>query len=269
MLLKTMSERNMHIKTILSMLVFVVTIAAISPAYAQKDNYFSTKISPEEQAVFAFFRASGDAPDYDFWITSKREYQNLSEAKQEDYLVKEIMRLGHGYGMYDLNTDLLEIKVNVISRYIAAKDGEPARIVYRLLNIDDGVTPTFNYRFGSGFISMIIARLDFFSDVELTPEKDKILREKIPYEDDEFDTTLEIHIRIMEADFKNVDESDGIKQWSMVGEIAYIKCEVDSYYTRQSYILWDYVAPWHEDAFRIKNMPEEEKYPHPYDLFKD
>ncbi len=269
MLLKTMSERNMHIKTILSMLVFVVTFAASAHVHAGEEGYFSTKITPEEQAVFAFFRAAEEAPDYEYWVTSKLEYQALPKQKKDDYLVKEIMRLGHGYGMYDLDTDLLEIKVNVVSSYVAAKDDEPAYIQYRFMNIDDGATPTFNYRFGMGFISMIIDRLDFFSKVELTPEKDAILREKIPYEDDEFDTELEIHVRVSNANYKDFKEVDGIKQWIMMSEIAYIKCEVDSYYTRQTYILWDYVAPWHEDAFRIQNMPEEEKYPHPYDLFKD
>ena len=247
--------------------IFLTIFVIAGPAYS--DEYFSTKITPEEQAVFAFFRASGEAPDYEFWIKSKNEYQTLPEKKKEDYLVKEIMRLGHGYGMYDLDTDLIEIKVNTLSKYHKAEDGKDAYITYRFLNIAEGITPTFNYKLGTGYISMIIDRLDFFSNVELTPEKDEVIRGKIPYEDDEFDTVLEIHVRISNADYSNVIEEDGIKQWIMMGEIAYIKCEVDSYYTQQTYILWDYVAPWHEEPFRIKNMPEEQKYPHPYDLFKD
>tara|TARA_R110001592_G_scaffold3525_8_gene19863 strand:- start:27749 stop:28522 length:774 start_codon:yes stop_codon:yes gene_type:complete len=246
--------------------LFVVGLIAF-PVHA--DEYFDTKITPEEQAIFAFFRASGDAPDYDYWIESQRAYQELSESKQEDYLIKEMMRLGHGYGMYDQNTDLLEIKVNVLSRYVPAQDGKKAHITYRFLNLDKDATPSFNYRFGIGFISMVINRLDFFSDVELTPEKDRAIREKVPYEDDEFDATLQIRVRVSEADYDSVVENDGVKQWIMMGDIAYIKCEVDSYYTHQSYILWDYVAPWYEEAFRIQNMPEEQKYPHPYDLFKD
>lgn len=249
-------------------IVFVLFALSISPrAYAEA--YFDTRISPEEQAVFGFFRAAGDAPDYEFWITSKLEYQQLAENKQEDYLVKEMMRLGHGYGMYDLNTDLIEITLNVLADYVPATEDEPPKITYKIYNLDENTTPSFNYRFGDGYISMVIERLDFFKEIELDEARDKALRDKIPYEDDVFDATLEIHVRPKTADYEEMIMKDGIKQWIMVSEIAYIKCEVDSLYTRQSYILWDYVAPWHEGVYRIQNMPEEQKYPHPYDLFKD
>ncbi|MGN7437259.1 MAG: hypothetical protein ACTHOO_01350 [Alcanivorax sp.] len=249
-------------------IVWLFVLFAFAPN-ANANSYFSTRITPEEQAVFAFFRAAGDAPDYEYWIQNKYEYQSLPESKKEDFLVKEMMRLGHGYGMYDLNTDLLEIKLNILSKYIPKTEDEPAKIIFRILNLDENTTPTFNYRFGDGYISMVIERLDFFKVIELTEEKDKVIRDKIPYEGDEFDATLEIHVRAKTADYDAMIVKDDIKQWIMLSEIAYIKCEVDSRYTQQTYILWDYVSDWHSEVFRIQNMPEEEKYPHPYDLFKD
>ncbi len=260
-----MNNKNFFKKiTLVILLLFMHAV----PVWAQ-DGYYSTKVTPKEQAIFAFFRASGDPPDYDAWIKSKSTYKDLPESKKEVYMIKEIMRLGQGYGVFDVDTDLIEIKVNTLSKYVPEKDGEPAHITFRFLNLAGTETPTFNYKFGDGYISMIINKLDFFANLKLSPEKDKALRDKIPYENDEFDTELEIHLKISSADYKDFKMVKNKKQWLMAGEIAYIKCNVDSYYNQQNYILWDYVAPWYEQAFRIKNMPEEEKYPHPYDLFKD
>ena len=249
--------------------VMQLTLVACCVNFAHADSYADHKITSEEQAVFAFFRAANVPPDFESWISSKLEYKVLPEQKKENFMIKEMLRLGRGYGMYDINTDLIEIEVNVIARYFEAEDDKPARITYRFRNVNEETTPTFNYRFADGVISMIIARLDYFSDIELNDDKNQAVREKIPYEDDEFDVTLQIHARVARADYEVPLMTNGIKQWIMLSEIAYIKCEVDSHFTQQSYILWDYVAPWHEDVFRIKNMPEEEKYPHPYDLFKD
>ncbi len=260
----------MNYKKYLKLFNLVILLLFIqSNSVIAQNGYYETTVTPEEQAIFAFFRAAEEAPDYDLWIKSKSKYKNLPESKKEGFLIKEIMRLGQGYGAFDIDTDLIEIKINTVSKYIPAKDGKPARITFRFLNLGNNEIPTFNYKFGDGYISMIINKFAFFSNLKLSPEKDKVIRDKIPYEDDEFDTELEVHLKISSADYKNFKIVRDKRQWFMIGEIAYIKCSVDSYYTQQNYILWDYVAPWYEQAFRIKNMPEEEKYPHPYDLFKD
>ncbi len=248
--------------------LIVILLIHTTSVWAQ-NGYYSTKITPKEQAIFAFFRAAGEAPDYDLWIKSKPTYKSLPKSKQETYMIKEMMRLGQGYGAFDLDTDLIEIKVDTLSKYIPSTDDEPAYLTFRFLNLSDYDVPTFNYKFGDGYISMIIEQIDFFKKLELSPEKEKIIKGKIPYENDEFDTELEIHLKISKASYKEFTMIENKRRWLMSGKIAYIKCNVNSYYTQQNYILWDYVAPWYEQAFRIKNMPEEEKYPHPYDLFKD
>lgn len=262
-----MSLHYKNIKNLYGLFCFIAVLFIAIPSSAQ--DYFDTKITPQEQAVFAFFRASGDAPDYDFWIKSKSSFLSLGKKAREDYFVREMLRLGRGYGMYDLDTDVLEIKTNVVVRYIEAEEDKPARLSFRFFGLGSEDVPTFDYRFGSGYVYLIIDQLNYFSDLKLTPEQDKAVREKIPYLDDEFDAEVVVHVRASEADYDTpVIELNGTLKWPMLGKIAYIKCVVDSYYTQQTHTLWDYLAPWYEEQFRIKNMPKEEKYPHPYDLFK-
>ena len=54
----------------------------------------------------------------------------------------------------------------------------------------------------------------------------------------------------------------------MVSEIAYVRCEVLNDWSQSYKKIWEYIAPWYEETYKNDNMSEEEKYPHPYDLFK-
>ncbi len=227
------------------------------------------KVTSKEKAVFAFFRALNIAPDYDSWIKSNPAYKSLPLKSQENYLLSETLRLGGGYGAFDEDIDLLELKINVYARYIPARDGNPPRILFSFFDTSEGYTPTFIYPYGDELLSLIINRLAIFSDMPLNESQNAVVLKKIPYENENFDATLIVHVRVAKANYKNPISRDPKIQWLMVGEIGYLKCDVRSYETGDEYMLWDYVAPWYEEAFRAKNMTEEEKYPHPFDLFKD
>lgn len=237
---------------------------------ANADMYFDTTITPEERAVFAFFRAAEVPPDYDFWLKSTPAFEELKSDKQkEDYMIKEMLRLGRGYGEFDVNKDLLELKTNIISRYHPASDTKPARITFRFFALTSNNTPTFNYSFGSGALSLILNRLDYFSDLKLSEAEDAGVSQKVPYANDDFDATLFIHARVERADYENKILQGSRFIWPMFGKIGFIKCVYKSPYTQKEEVLWDYLAPWYEEQYNLANMPEEQKYPHPYDLFKD
>lgn len=238
--------------------------------FVQAQEYLDSKITSKEQAVFAFFRAANTAPDYNYWITSSSTYKSLRGKYREDYLVKEMLRLGRGYGLYDLDTDVLEIKTPIIVKYYPAKseDTRP-HLKFHFYNLKVTNIPTFDYPFGDDIISLTVKNLNNFFDLTLSPEQSQSVRSKIPYENDEFDASLTIYTRVNKANYQNpVEKIKKGNRWLMVGEIAYLKCEVDSSYAHQTHTLWDYISPWYEEEFHLKNMPEEEKYPHPYDLYK-
>lgn len=246
----------------------VLLISSASLAHA--DSSFDTKISPEERAVFAFFRASEVPPDYDFWLKSTTAYQEMtSDKKKQELMIKEMLRLGRGYGEFDVTKDLLELKTNIVSRYYPATEEEQARIKFKFFGLGTGNTPTFNYPYGAGSLSLILNRLDYFSDLELSEEEDAGVSQKVPYTDDDFDATLYIHARVERADYENKILQNGRFIWPMFGKIGFIKCVYKSAYSQKEEVLWEYLAPWYEEQYNLAQAPEESKYPHPYDLFKD
>ncbi len=253
--------------------ILIICIATqITVTYAQY-NQTPTQITSEERAIFAFFRAAGEAPDFNAWIESKPEYEALPANRKHNYFVNEMMRLGGGYGNFDAEEDVLKLHLNIVSKYTPEKekeDGETEKpkISFRILNSTESYTPTFDFSFGEDKISMIINNLATFSMLSLDEIQSAALKEKVPYEKDEFDSDLEIWVRVTRADFKNPIKHRDHKQWLMVGEIAQIKNIYNSSYGAEPILLWDYVAPWYEETLRIQNMPEEEKYPHPFDLFR-
>ncbi|PCJ01770.1 MAG: hypothetical protein COB14_03420 [Alphaproteobacteria bacterium] len=229
---------------------------------------YEEKITPKERAVFAFFRAAGTAPDYDFWIKSNSIFKGMPEKHQSSYVLDETLRLGRGYSAYNEDEDLLVLTINVIAKYISTIDGEQPRIVFEFFQAEEAYVPTFSYPYGVDVVTLIISRLAAFAGVSLNEDQNNSLLSKIPYKDDYFDAKIVVHVRISSADTKKSMIVDDVKQWFMIGEIAYLKCEVAGFMGKDR-LLWDYVAPWYKEMFEQKNMPEEAKYPHPYDLFKD
>ncbi len=253
----------------LALVIGVAFIINATPANAQSKQYFDTKITAQEQAIFAFFRAANVPPEYEYWISASTEYRVLEGGRKQDFMIKEMLRLGRGYGLYDINTDILELKTPVVVKYYPAKDGGQPKLKFRFFNLGRSNVPTFDFPLGPDTVSLIVNNLGAFSELTLSPEQDQAVRSKIPYENDEFDANLIIHTRVDKADYKNpVEVNKKSKKWIMVGKIAYVKCEVDSFYTQQKHTLWDFVSPWYEEQFRVKNMPEEDKYPHPFDLHR-
>jgi len=238
-----------------------------TPVYA--GERFEAPITTEERAVMAFFRAAKVAPDYDVWIKSSDDYLSVPPSKRYSYFINESIRLGNGYGLFNLERDVLAIYVDVMALYIKPEDGKEARIQFRMLDVEEGNMPSFEFPFGEAVISLIINNLSVFQDLAIPEEKLPSIIDNIPYEDDEFNATLELNVRVRDADYGKPLIQDGKIKWVMVGDVAYARCNVDNYYSAQKLFLWDYVAPWYEEAYRIKTMPEEEKYPHPFDLFKD
>lgn len=256
----------------LSLFIFPVILAlflVICPENTNAKMYYEIKTTPEERAVFAFFRAANISPDYDHWITSSSHYIDLPLSKQGGHLLKETLRLGHGYGNYDQDNDILEITTNVIAKYVSAEGEEQPSIIFKFFDQTDAYVPSFNYAYANDTISLIVNNLAGFSSIPLTQEHSESLLAKIPFKDDYFDAVLTMHVRASSADVDHPVENEGSMQWVMVGDIAYLKCDIAPRYNAEISVLWDYVAEWYEESFRIKNMPEEEKYPHPYDLFKD
>ncbi|PCI55436.1 MAG: hypothetical protein COB36_07380 [Alphaproteobacteria bacterium] len=262
-MLEKIKKTNNFLQSIGFLFVFLVSFSANMALATEHEE----KTTPKERAVFAFFRAAGTVPDYDFWIKSSGRYNALSENHKTAYILDEILRLGRGYSAYDADEDMLELKINVIVKYISGTEDKKPRITFEFFQVDEAYVPTFSYPYGDDVISLIIDRLAAFSNVPLDDAQKETLLPKVPYVDEYFDAKLIVHVRVSRAETEKPIITNGVKQWLMIGDVAHLKCEVE--YMGKNRLLWDFVAPWYEEAFEEKNRPEEEKYPHPYDLFKD
>ncbi len=260
------SVKSKNIKTYFLLIFFGVFLHS-SEVYAGRD--FDTRIDPEEKAVFAFFRAANTAVDYDFWIKTNKNFLAFNEQEQREVYFREQMRLGYGYGNYDLDKDPLKLNIDIIAQYKKGTDEERPRIEFRFFGLNNENIPIFNYAYGDGTISLLIKDIEKFKSLPLSPSEEKAVLEKIPYTDSEFDARLEVEVKVTEADYENPVKIRDEFQWFMKGQVAYIRCNVSSYYSSESTLIWDYVAPWFEEVLEERNKPEELKYPHPYDLFKD
>lgn len=245
-----------------------MTLVVPSAAFAQESEILKA-YPTEEKAIFAFFRAANAPPDYDFWIKSSWQYTQKPENQQRRYYIDEELRLGRGFGDFDANKHVIVIFIDAMTRYHPAKDGKNARITFRLNDVRGNEIPTFDFPFGDGYVSMIIRNLKAFQDLPVSEDKAKVIEERIPYDDDEFNTTMEVHIQVKEAEYGKPLEVDGKMKWLMGGDVAYMKCVVNNFFSGTNDILWDYVAPWYEKNYLLATTPKEETYPHPYDLFKD
>ena len=253
-----------------TILIVLILLMCMPFSTVQAGNYKEKKITQTEKGVFAFFDAIHSVPDYEFWITSGRTYQAAPENLKEDYLLQETLRLGRGFGQFSENEELLEIKVDVLAKYISPKEDKPPRMTFRFFNQDEAYIPSFEYAYGQDKISLVINQFAIFSDIPLDDVQSEAVLGKIPYEDDDFDATLTIHVKASEQSSSNYTMVKDGRKWLMVGEIAYLKCVYQDYASGgEEFALWDYVAPWYEETMAQKLIPEEEKYPHPYDLFKD
>lgn len=262
-----MPQKHNVIKTIIIFL-FVWAFVASNNISAKTLTPADYEVTPEEKAVFAFFKVSGQAPDYEYWIKSQPKYKSTPSSEKEIYLIQESLRLGVGFGKFNPAEKVLTLKLSVVTKYTPAKDEKPAYISFRILNSQEAYTPTFDFPYSEDVISLIINRFANFSKLPLSETQSHSIQDIIPYENDEFDSEMEIHVRVVRSDIENPIIHPDKKQWLMVGEIAYIKNQYGSSYSDKQTKIWDYVAPWYKETFRLQNMPEEEKYPHPYDLFK-
>lgn len=246
-------------------------LSVCQTANAQKklnDNTF--KISNKETAVIAFFRLAGVAPDYEAWITEGSAYQAFETTKeQEKFLVSEALRLGQGYSQYNPSKSVLEFKTSVIARYTPPEGGKPAKFHFKFPEQSDDYIPVFEYPYGKNSIALVVNRFADFSTLPLTKEQYTKVKTFMPFQDEEYTAKLSMSIRPTRADIDRPLVNKNINQWMMLGEVAYMRCQIVDPTNLQQTQVWEFVAPWYEKEFKEKETPEETKYPSPFDLFKD
>jgi hypothetical protein len=255
---------------IFALAAFLLIFAPLAALAGDHPKSVVDPTTQREKGVFAFFSLGSGPPDFERWIMSWDDYSAFHEQKdREKYLIDQSIRLGTGYGLFDPKKDLLNIETIVSVHYVAPKDGQPGKIYFNFPEQSADYIPTFSYPYVKDeWVSLIINKLALFAELPLSDEHMATVSQHLSFENQDYEAVLSIQVRPSEADHSKPIKIGTIRQWIMIGEIAYMKCEVDSDKTGRREQLWDYVAPWYAEEHRLKNLPEDMKYPHPFDLKK-
>ena len=257
----------MHdIRCISAIVCFVFALFTLQSAFADDYSHVTTR---KEQGVFAFFGLAGVAPDYEHWVKSTSEFQNLPQDKQDDFFIKEAIRLGTGYSQYEPGVDMLNIETSVSLSMNISEDQKSGRLYFSFPNQGKEYIPTFSYPYGRNeWVSLVVNKLALFSDMYIEAEHFSSVSKHLRNPDDTYRAILTMRVKPIEADHVQPVTMGRVKQWIMVGEIAYMKCDAESDVTGKMEKMWDYVAPWYQEQYELETMPEDLKYPHPFDIKK-
>lgn len=250
-------------------LLLLVSLCLQTQRQAHAIDYFDDRITEEERAVFAFFKAGGISPDYDKWIKGGEAYFAVSEKYKDDFFLQENLRLGRGYTKFDPNIDFLSISAPIIVR-LSDQDDKQHKVEFSFFQNVRSYTPTFDFPYVKGeIISLVVNQLGYFSSLEIPDAQYEYIRARVPDSDDLFRGVLEMKVRVKSSDMSKAYPIDyRHSRWIMVGEIAYIKCRLPSVRDGEV-VLWDHSASWYRPPVLVEKKKSDKDYPHPFDLFKD
>jgi len=225
-----------HKPAIATLLLLMISIVSVN-------SYAQLSVNDEEKAVFAFLKLAAKKPNLGTWITHSTKYQQAAKFDKERLLETEKIRLGGAFGTYNVKKDFIKIKSNI--RLISSVDTDgKAKLTVRFTDHELIETPYFPFPYGEQSIALIVSDLNKFLSVELTPEEAQLaqryLHSSAPYE-----AKLELRIRPLSVDASAPLQIDGIEQWLMMGDIAYLKILFHDEYKRKEIAIWDYNAPWY------------------------
>lgn len=249
--------------SILCVLIFIQS----APVYAI--DYFDTKITDDEKAVFAFLRKGDVIPDYEALVKSGHIYRNTPLKYRDEILLQEELRLGRGYSEFNPDQHFLNVELPVYVKFLTKDSGEHI-VVFSLY--DGGgpdKAPIFDYPYTHDQkILLLVDDIMTFAKLPVPDEQYGAIKDKARASEGEwFRSLLVMRVRVYKADSKMPQRVENEMGWVMYGKIAHIRCMLPPSYSGEV-VLWDWVAPWHEATYKEETMPEDKKYPHPFDLFK-
>ncbi len=250
-------------------IVFVFSCLILFQAMpARAIDYFDTKITDNEKVVFAYFRLGNIVPKYDEWIKDGYIYRGTPENFRDDIFLQEQLRLGRGYSEFDPKVNVLRVKAPIFVKF-STSDVGAHYVSFVFSHDDESYIPTFNFPYiDDQKIFMVIRQVENFSHLPVPSGQYDIIKNKVRASEDQwFQAVLDIKVRATRVETKSPKYKDGVMGWPMYGEIAHIRCMLPPRYDGEV-ILWDWVAPWYEQTYKEEIMPDDKKYPHPFDPHK-
>lgn len=221
------------------------------PALAQP----RVQVSENEKAIFAFHRLSGQQPSYELIAAADEEYKTAPPELAEQILAESVIRLKTGFGMYDPGRDFLQIATNVMAQIQTAPNSPPV-LIFRFPNSsNENYIPYFPYAYGDqDWIAMIVEDLPQFAQIPMSDEQYQYVKPYLPENGTYAEVRIFMRVRPRMADSTAPMLIDGVEQWLLMGDTAYISASVTDAAGGQLR-LWEYSAPWYMSATEKDLLP--------------
>ncbi len=200
-------------------------------------------VTEQERAVFSFFKLAKTTPDYKSWIESSDIYKKAeSKEKREEIFEQESLRLKWGFGTHEVEENLLKIRTNVL---LQLQEGEQGKTLnFKFTNLGNKYIPYFPYAYGKELVSLIIDDLEKFVTVPLTDEEFKAVNAYLKT-GTVYNGNLRMRIRPLHVDHNKPINMDGLNQWLMLGDTAYLEFSYNDPQSEEQQRIWEYAAPWY------------------------
>ena len=232
---------NISLSTKCKILVAAVFIAGLFSSLSAHAEY-RPDITDREKAVFAFFKVTRGTPFFDSWIRTSDTYLSAPKSHQEEVYEAEAMRLKWGFGTYDEKTDFLKISTRVFLQLQTGADG--ASLNFKFPGSESEEIPIFPYPYGADWITLAIDDLYNFTSVPLGPKQYELVASQLE-PGKIYKGSLKMRIRPLTGDAATPLLVDGVNNWLMMGDTAYIEFLYTPSGAKDSVVLWSYTAPWY------------------------
>lgn len=232
-----MTGRGFRLLIILIALIISNGFAADS--YAQRKN-----ITSQEKGVLAFYRITGLKPNITQWITTSKDYKAMPQNLAADYLEQEKLRLQWGLGTFNPQEDYLEVNTKILTSIIE-KDGKS----YLASHFPDRSAlnpPYFPHNIADIWVALVVKDLKDFMVLELDEEQQERIGGYLTKDKKEHELNIKIVSRVISAD-KDPLLIDGVQQFMMLGEVAYISFSFPDFHQSQDKLLWEHYEEWYMD----------------------
>ncbi len=204
-----------------------------------------TEISEAEKAAFAFLKLNNTKPNYSSWIKGSKPYKNASNEEKGEVERLETHRLKWGFQEFNFEDNFLKIKTNVQLQVTEKNEKGTAMLIFHFPHKDKDYIPYFPYDYGGLWIALLVQDLPQFARLKLTEEQYTHIKKYMPQANQVYDGKITMRVRPVSADNKTPFKLDGVDQWLMMGDVAFLKCSIKDDQTEQENDLWEYYAPWY------------------------
>lgn len=235
-----MTVRFLRTSFFLSLLCFAVSL---SPAFAQ-----SKKITSQELGVLAFYKITGIDPPIEYWIKNNKTFKSMPPEAAKQYFEEEKLRLQWGLGTFNPNEDFLTIHTKINTGLIEKDD--KGFMVSNFPGRSALNPPFIPYNIDQTWVAFVLRDIQKYMTIEVDNTTKERLGSYLTPEQPSYILDLKIVARVLSGDRKPV-KVDGLDQFSMLGDIAYISFSFPEFHQSTDKLLWEYHAPWYMDKDEI------------------